>query len=478
MVPGLILLAATLGLRAAAAANRHIARKLFASAAAFGSHAGLAILAQYAPLTFDTPQVHTVQPLLLTFGLVNLVVALSLNPWREDRLPDRFPNIVQDSIVVLLFVIVATALLRDRVLVPTAAGAVILGLAMQDTLGNLIAGLAIQVEKPFGVGHWVSLGGQEGVVSEITWRATRIRTRAGNLVIVPNNVLARERIINFSEPTFHTLFEIEVAASYDTPPNRVKEVVLDAIRDQSLMARDRPPRVLVSEFGDSGIKYLIQVWTMDFAAGPDVRDRVRTAVYYAFRRHGIVIPYPVQVQVRREWVEQSADRRLHETALGDAAIFASLTGEQRAELLAAARPRLYGAGEVIVREGDTGNSMFVIADGEAGVTVESGAGGTAGAVARLREGDFFGEMSLLTGEPRTATVTAATDCNLIEIAVEGFRAFLMAEPSVAEIICAAVAARRSQLDEHRTAAASAGPAGDAPRSLLSRMRQFLGLGGG
>src|SRR5262249_26173111 len=143
-------------------------------------------------------QVATFQPALLAFGLINLLVTITINPWRENRVPDRFPNIVQDAITVLLFAVVVTVILRDRILATTAAGAVVLGLALQDTLGNLIAGLAIQVEKPFRVGHWVNLGGEDGLVSEITWRATKIRTKAGNFVVVPNNVVAKDRIINYS----------------------------------------------------------------------------------------------------------------------------------------------------------------------------------------------------------------------------------------------------------------------------------------
>src|SRR5712692_3965797 len=114
MFVGLALLAATLVLRGATAKNRHIRRKLFASATAFGVYAALALAMDYTPQTVDAQQIRTFQPLLLSFGLVNLLVVLALNPWREDRLPDRFPNIVQDSIVVLMFALTATVILRDR----------------------------------------------------------------------------------------------------------------------------------------------------------------------------------------------------------------------------------------------------------------------------------------------------------------------------------------------------------------------------
>ena len=113
----------------------------------------------------------------------------------------------------------------------TAVGAVVIGLALQDTLGNLFAGLAIQIEKPFRVGDWVTIGGQDGLVSEITWRATKMRTKAGNFVVVPNSVLAKDTITNYSEPTRAMRLHVEVGASYEVPPNLVKSVIRAALRN-------------------------------------------------------------------------------------------------------------------------------------------------------------------------------------------------------------------------------------------------------
>ena len=146
---------------------------------------------------------------------------------------------MQDALVIALFAVTATLYLQERILAATAVGAVIFGLALQDTLGNLFAGLAIQIEKPFRVGHWVTIGGKDGLVSEVTWRATKIRTKAGNFVIVPNSTLARDTITNYSEPTLDTRIEIEVGASYDTPPNDVKAAIHDALRDEPIILRDR-----------------------------------------------------------------------------------------------------------------------------------------------------------------------------------------------------------------------------------------------
>lgn len=472
MIVGLALLFAALVLRGATATNKYIGGRLLASATVFALYVLAAIVLDTGRLAADVQvQIREFQPALLAFGVINLLATIAINPWRENRLPDRFPNIVQDAITVVLFAIVVTVILRDRMLATTAAGAVVLGLALQDTLGNLISGLAIQIEKPFRVGHWVNLGGSDGLVSEITWRATKIRTKAGNFIVVPNSVLAKDRIINYSEPTPHTRIEIEVGASYDAPPNDVRATIFEAIRHDPLIARDREPEVLVHDFAASSITYLIRVWITDFSADQRVADRVRTAIYYAFRRRGISIPYPIQVQYERPWPEMPAERAALDVALRRVPIFDALTDAQQAHLVEAARPALYGAGEVIVREGDAGSSMFVIARGEAVVTMEA----ATAPLARLKMGDFFGEMSLLTGDPRTATVSASTDCELVEITAEGFRGFVMSEPVIADRICAAVEKRRAELQQHRAAHAEQPPQSEPPRSLISRMRQFLRL---
>jgi len=393
-----------------------------------------------------------------------------VNPWREDRLPDRFPTIVQDSLIIALFALVAVLFMQEKILATTAVGAVVIGFALQDTLGNLFSGLAIQIEKPFRVGQWVTIGGTDGIVMEVTWRATKMRTKAGNFVIVPNSVIAKETITNYSEPTRLTRLEVIIGASYDTPPNEVKTVVADALRGEPLLASEPAPEVLIADFAASSINYLVRVWTADFGADSRVRDAVRSRVYYAFRRRQITIPYPIQVEYQGETPVPVAPDALA-ASLRSAALFATLSDDQRLDLVRGARPALYAAGEIIVREGDRDTSMFVVVRGEAAVSLA----GTEGDVARLRSGDFFGEMSMLTGEPRTATVTAATDCDVVEIGVDTFRAVVVADPTILDRVSAAVESRRAGLALHRTTRVAATGAAEPPHSLLARVRQFLGL---
>src|SRR5215510_9928788 len=212
MILALALLLATLVLRGASA-SRRVRGKLLTSCLLFATSAAAAALVKYAPLTpAVVDQIRTVSPLLITFGVINILVVLAINPWRENRVPDQFPTIVQDAIVIGVFALAAILFMQEKILAATAVGAVVLGFALQDTLGNLFAGLAIQIEKPFRVGHWVAIGEREGQVQEITWRATKLRTKNGQFLIVPNSVISKDPVLNYSEPIVPTRIEVEIGA--------------------------------------------------------------------------------------------------------------------------------------------------------------------------------------------------------------------------------------------------------------------------
>lgn len=471
MIAGAIVLAVVLAVRSATT-NSYVRGRLWSSVLLVTGYtiaAGLVASNRLPPAVAS--QIRLAGTLLLAFGLVNALVALAVNPWRVDRIPERFPRIVQDTLVIALVGLAAMLFMPDKIVATTAVGAVVIGFALQDTLGNLFAGLAIQIEKPFRVGHWVTIGGKDGLVSEITWRATKIRTKAGNFVVVPNSVLSRDTITNYSEPTLDTRVEVEVGASYDAPPNEVKAVIVEALKGEALIAPEPRPEVLLVEFAASAMTYRVRVWTTDFAADEKVRDRIRSRIYYAFRRSGISIPYPVQVQIEAEAGHAAAGAGARTGAFAGVEILAGLSGEQRDRLAAASRPLLFAAGETIVEQGDAGASMFILERGEASVRLA----GTEGEVARLRDGAVFGEMSLLTGDARSATVVAERDCELVEVSAEAFREVVLADPAIVERIAAAVASRRAELEQHRATRAQASAAEETPQTLIARVRQFLRL---
>jgi small-conductance mechanosensitive channel/CRP-like cAMP-binding protein len=410
----------------------------------------------------------------LTFGLaiINIVISLLFNPWRESRPSDRFPAILQDVTLIALFAIVAV-LMNEELLTTSAVGAVVVGFALQDTLGNLFSGLAIQIEKPYRVGHWIAVGDREGQVQEITWRATKLRTKAGQFLIVPNGVMSKEAILNYSEPIVPTRVEVEVGASYLTPPNEVKSALREALANAPLALTNPPPNVMLREFGGSAITYVVQFWVGDYAVDQQARDQVRTNVWYTFRRHNIEIPWPIQIQYTREEGPQRAETEVQTAAglLNTIDLFSSLPPDSRLTLARAANEHIFCAGEAIVRQGDAGSSMYVVVSGRARVMLEP----SGQEVAVIAPGGIFGEMSMLTGEPRTATVRAVDDVRVLEITAERFREIALERPGLVEHISTVVAVRRAGLGEARAAATANSPVATAPRTLLGRIQQFLRL---
>jgi small-conductance mechanosensitive channel/CRP-like cAMP-binding protein len=471
MIPGFVLFLAALIL-GAVSPNRHIRNRLFVSAVSFGAYAALAAAIRYHVFTAGMrEQVIEVQPLFLVFATINGLVPIVINPWRVDRLPDRFPKIVQDAIVIGLLALGATMILQEKIFAATAFGAVVVGFALQGTLGNLFAGLAIQIEKPFRVGQWVRIAETDGMVSEITWRAVKVRTKSGNFVVVPNSKLAGDVIINYSEPTPETRIEVEVGVSYDSAPNVVKGVILEALKDDQSIQVVRIPEVLMDKFENSAINYRIRVWTTEFDADERIRDRIRVALYYAFKRNGIEIPYPIQTEIKKKALPPAPrDFATDERMLKQVVVFSSLGDPENAQLARASTRGLFGTGELIVKQGAAGSSMFVVGTGEVVVLLEPGDH----EVARLGAGGFFGEMSLLTGAPRNATVRTTCDSELLEITGEAFRRFVLANPAVVEQIGAAVARRRAELEERRASGAAAAQV-EPPHTLIDRIRRYLSV---
>jgi small-conductance mechanosensitive channel/CRP-like cAMP-binding protein len=453
---------------------RQARRRLFFSEglllAALGVHS--AILFLPSPGILKDPNGQNIENLLVSSGLIAAAVTLFLNPWFREREDRGTPAIVQDTVIAALAVIAAMVVFQNSSFLLTVTGsAIVVGLALQDTLGNVFAGLAIQLDKPFRVGHWISATNFEGRVAQVTWRATKIRTKSGNLVVLPNSLVAKEAINNYSEPTAPTRLSLDVGVSYVTPPNETRDALLTAMgRVTRVLASPKADALLV-DFAASALTYRVRFWVDDFERDDAICSEVRIAIYYELHRRGIEIPYPIQVEYQREEAPRDSPAIRHSYAreIASVPVLAGLGEEAHAALARAASERLYADGETIVSEGDAGSSMFIVRGGAVVITVEP----DAREVAVTQAGGYFGEMSLLTGQPRSATVTARGDCRVLQIAADEFRAYVQSHPEVIDQMAASAALRQKELDETR---AMAGPGATAERvTLVRRMRRFFGL---
>ena len=420
--------------------------------------------------------------------LVLVVRATSLAfQWVFYRRQGSPPPSLLDSVVsVLLYGIGVGAIASqwfDVELTPFLAtsavvGAVV-GLALQDTLGNLFAGIALHSEAPVHVGDWVRVGDRDGRVEQVSWRAMRLRTWDGDTLTVPNNEVARHAVLNYSHPRAPHSRVIVIGVNYHTPPNRVIGILRKVIEQVGLL-EDPPSGVRIVGYLESAIHYEIRYY---FAAYDDYRrleGEIYRLIWYHFRRHGIEIPFPVRdvflhraapaVQSR----ETPAERL--ERALRTVDLFRPLSDEELRKVMARSRPLHYAAGERVIEEGSPGDSFFIIDQGQ--VLVSKRMGGTDREIARLMEGQFFGEMALLTGERRSATIEAATDVDLFMIDKPAFQDILAANPTIAVDISTLLSERREALthaQDDLTAPLLTPGAGELKNDILGRIRAYFGL---
>jgi small-conductance mechanosensitive channel/CRP-like cAMP-binding protein len=358
-------------------------------------------------------------------------------------------------LAVLLLVLHFDYGLNDFKGVLAASGlvSIILGFALQDSLGNIIGGLAIQVGRPFQVGDWLLIDHQAVQAVEINWRSTRFVTNDLVQLDVPNQQIVRGTITNYHGGGHgHHAMRLEVGVQYDAPPNRVREILAQAAAAAPGVLKDPAPNVFLKSFGDSAIVYEVRYWMGDHRKFNIIADSVHTNIWYALRRQHLQMPFPMRtVQIER--IRQPQVPAEHRRDASDVVcevlrrqgLFKSMKAEHIKMIVNHCRSQHYGVGETIIREGADGASMFVLVTGEASVSVD-GSGGEPALVATLRGGDCFGEMSLLTGEKRSANVIALSDCEVIEITKDVFGNAVQRDSELLMRLSSLLAHRKMQTD--------------------------------
>jgi small-conductance mechanosensitive channel/CRP-like cAMP-binding protein len=338
----------------------------------------------------------------------------------------EIPKFLREIVSVIVFC-VSLVLVVSRVygggysfgvLLPSTVVVGIVGWAMQDLLGNVISGVALQIGKPFKSGDWLIIENHHAEVIEINWRSTKLRTTDDHYIDVPNTAIVRSTIVNLSYPSHLHAMRLKVGIAYDAPPNHVKQILMQATLHSEGVLSHPPPKVFLMEFGDSAISYEIKFWINHHAAFNEISDELRTRIWYGLQRAGIAIPFPIRtVQLERK---RPTTHTLPETvraAIRGKPFFKCLSDHEVEGIVTGAKFAVFGRGERIVEQGAEGSSMFILLTGEAGVYVRhEGNGADPTRVATLSAGEYFGEMSLLTGEHRSATIVAASDCEVLEIA--------------------------------------------------------------
>ena len=386
------------------------------------------------PFHFDnlTKILAVAETLILVLGIIKAVMFAMIELFLHSVKGVEIPKIIQDTFFALFYFIMIMIILKEMldinltsILTTSAVLTMVLGLSVQDNLSNLFSGLAIQLEKPFSIGDWVEFESNIGKVKELSWRSVKLLTLENDLLIAPNNKIIKENVVNFNRPTHLHISRFVVGVSYKHPPNEVKDTILSVLRDEKGIVHEPKPIIRLINFGDFSIDYEIRYYINNFNRVLLIEDSITTKIWYAFNRDGIHIPFPIRdVNLRTvsdEKIEKERERTLNELAalLKKVDVLTPLDDDELLRIAGDGGNKFFCTGEEVIKEGDPGDSLFLILKGEVDVSITSG--NDTKNIATLKEGDFFGEGSLMTGAARNATVTALMDCKFFVVDKDNFK---------------------------------------------------------
>lgn len=427
--------------------------------------------------------------------LFNRILGVVLWDPLNRRVP--IPRLLRDVTAVLIYGLAITGIVSavfGQAIGPfwaaSGAGAIVIGLALRNVILDIFMGLAMNFDRPFEIGDFIQvitgpMGGPTGRVVELNWRTTRLATGEGNMVVIPNGKLGDMIVTNFSKPEPISEFEISVFLDFEVPSERALRVLNAAVKTVAGgngVLDDPSPKARIRGIAPQGVEYKIKYFIDPRQAGPGkARHAVWQAVLDQLHRAGLQPATPKQDVFHAPRPQRQLDARALDdrvALLSRVELFQGLTEEERATLSAHMKERLFKEGATVIKRGEEGSSMFILCEGLLNVMIALKPDQPETRVARLQAGMFFGEMSALTGEVRSATIVAATDTFAFEITKDAIGELIQSRPEVAEVIGMAVTARKLRNSE---AAAKTGTVARAAEEksmtaqLVGKMIAFFGV---
>lgn len=361
------------------------------------------------------------------------------NTWRA-----RFPKLLVD-LSRLFLILLGTAIVlasvwnADLAGLVTALGvsSIVIGLALQDTLGSVMSGIALLFERPFSVGDWLKVGDIVGQVIDINWRAVRLQTFDREMIVIPHKVISGETIRNFSQPLYLHAQRIQIGFSYSDPPNLAKQVLKStALSTQGILSAPEPQIFTVS-YDDSSVTYEVKFFVEKYSDLEEIRDRFMTRIWYAAQRNNLTIPFPIRTLYHFHGPtsrSQGTTKKFAES-LQSIPAFVPLNKEQTNldSLSQGIVLHHFGAGEKVFQQGYPVNNLYIIISGQALLTTTDELG-KEHEVLPLKAGEFFGEMALFSGEPSAVSVTAVNDLEVMIISANIVNQMIERQPSFAREI--------------------------------------------
>jgi small-conductance mechanosensitive channel/CRP-like cAMP-binding protein len=383
-----------------------------------------------------------------------------------------YPRLLSDLLRAALFAVAATMILlvvfgqpvAGLVTVSSVVIAVI-GFALRNVISDLFSGIALGIDHPYRIGDWIeTVQGSAGKVSEITWRTTRLTDRNGFVIVVPNGLVAGQRLINYGDGERDYRTALRVPLDPAIPAPRAKRILLSGALAAARRIGGLSPDVLVADYVDGAAIYLVRFRVPDFGREAACRDDVAACVLNALQCAGETIE-----RTGLSGPREPSRAPPREALLSHVDLFRGFDATERADLATRMRSRDCAAGEVVVRQGDPGDFLYVLGEGLLDVEIVREDATTIRD--RIGPGEVFGEISLLTGEPRGATVTAAFDSVVYEIHRQDLDPILQARPEIAEGLATVMAAHQAHNDRYDMARDQVAiPTRD---DLLARLRQLF-----
>ena len=433
---------------------------LVVASVALGAY--MACHARWSPEVRDKRMAYEASELILIVfsGYVLLEIVLSFFGDFLPRVRGQAPlaPIIKDLVRALALMCVALLGVKyafpevdiGAIMTTSAILSVVVGLALQESLSNIFAGLMLTIDRPYKAGDWIEIDGKEGKVLDSNWRSTRVMTRDDDIIYVPNSTMAKGNIVNLTDPTPEHLCRKRIGIEYGAPPNKVRNVLINVMSHVDGVLKEPPPDVHIAEYGDSAINYELRFWIDDYDRRVKIESEIMRSIWYHLKREGISIPYPIRdIYLKKEKPIQRPEEVIG--LLRKVEFLQALKEEEVSMLAEDLSHHLFGRGEAVCKQGEPGSTFYIIKSGLIAVRVKKD--GAEVEVARLQPGSYFGEMSLLAGDARSATCVAVEDSELLCLDRETFGVLLQENPPVAaamsDILAARAQATQKRLSEER-----------------------------
>lgn len=411
---------------------------------------------------------------LLNFLLFDVVFPLRRGGPAPDLLRELSGALLTFVGVALLLKLTLSVRLTGF-LATSAVLTAIVALALQETLGNLFSGLAIHLERSPQNGDFVQVGDQIGFVEKMSWRAIYVRTPAGSAVQIPNALAARERLEVFGRGRRPLARTLRVGLPVDVAPRRAMEILRQTASDIDDVKVAPAPVAYLQKLGEYSADYDLYYWLEDFADYLRVDSLVRERLWYRLAREKVALPLFTNVQYQVAGLRPEPPTPPAPAELFDrTAILAVLSAEGRDRIRQRAERLVFHAGETIVRQAEAGSDLYIVERGRLSACLTR-PGCSEEELGRLAAGDAFGEFSLLTGEPRAATVRSLTESVLWRIDKEAIGPLMVSNPGLPAALSEVIAGRRARIQEAAERLSVTAGAREEPESILSRIRKFFDL---